>query len=180
MNKWSYQYSTKNMEIKKKSPIYTSIKRDDATSKNFRNTSISGFMKYRHEILWTEWQFLDESSAKWKEWDDKKYKPRSALKTLMRGPKFATPMQCYRLLNERTSIQSLNSLWYWNINDMILDMVNDNFLFPYVSGDGNTLLFTCNWKKVLFEKKFPKMTPCDKKNPFYQKMIDYINSLGNK
>jgi hypothetical protein len=60
---------------------------------------------------------------------------------------------------------------------MLMGMVDDGFLKPYVSSDGETLLFTCNGKEKRFKAEFPTMQPCAPNTPFYEKMKDFIQSL---
>lgn len=163
---------------KEKHPVYTTKKRDDSTSDLFKNTSISGFMKFRKHVLWTEVQFLSRSSAEWKKEDDKKYKPRSAIRALMRWPDVATPKECFNLLNERVKPNTLKRLWFDDLNGMLREMIDDSFLLPYVSADGSTLLLTCKWKEESFRNKFPKMNPCIQDNPHYGRMLHYISTIG--
>lgn len=170
----------KKLIEKKKHPVYTSRKRDDATSKLFRNMSLSGFMKYKKQVFGTEFQFSSQSAADWKKEDDKKYKPRSAIKALMRWPKFATPKQCFDLLNKRVNWETLKKLNLPDVNAMIWEMIEDKFLHPYVSEDGSILILTSNGKEELFREQFPSMQYCDANNAHFWKMRNYIIQLGSE
>lgn len=62
-------------------------------------------------------------------------------------------------------------------------MMKENFLIPFVSGDGDTLLFTTKDKIPRFLERFTaphsteKLRMCDYANPHYEKMCAYVNSL---
>ena len=134
-------------------------------------------MKFGKEPLGTEFQIISESSLKWKKEDDKKYKPRSAIEALVRGTKFCTARECIRLLNKRIQPLELPNLGLNSLNELMFEMVQDNFLIPYVSTDGSTVLFTTKMKEIKFQDKFPKMVICHQGSPYFTKMKEYIYSI---
>lgn len=167
------------MKWKNKHPVHTTRKRWDSTDEKFKNTSLSGYIYLNGMNIWSEIQFYNNSFAEWKKIDDKRYKPRSTMSALMRWPKFATPRQCFMLLNKRVDAESLKELEYTDINAMLIWMIRENFLKPFVSENWEILLFTCNWNEKGFNKKFPSMQLCERENKYHQKMINYLKELGS-
>ncbi len=167
-----------NMVKQKKHPIHTTDKRGETTDDKLSNTSLSGYTHIWWKVIGTEVQFSTASAAEWKKVDDKKYKPRSAIKALMRWPKFTTPRKCYNLINKRVDLTSMKALGYADINQMLLGMIDDKFLKPYVSEDGEILLFTCNGKEKGFKSEFPTMKPCTPENQYHSKMLDFLQELN--
>lgn len=164
-----------NLKDHKKNPVHVSFKLWSTSDPNINNTSISGFMPIDGESLWTEIQFSDEKWAEWKKKNDKVYKPKGMLTVLMRGAKFATPRDCYILLNNRIKSNILQELWYKDINSMLLAYIEEEkFLIPYISENASELLITCKSKEDEFRKKFPNMHKCDIWNIHYEKVKTYI------
>lgn len=62
-------------------------------------------------------------------------------------------------------------------------MMKENFLIPFVSADGDTLLLTTKDKTPKFLERFTaphaaeKLRMCDRTNVHYEKMRKYISSL---
>lgn len=169
----------------RKNPALVSFKVWDTSHPDFNNSSISGFLSLDGESIWTEFQYLEQSAAKWKKEDDKKYKPKGMINVLMRWPKFSTPKDCYDLLYERVNTDvdglvntdRLQELWYASINDMIIDYIEEGFLIPYVSDTGTELLLTCKGKEEAFIKIFPTMQKCWTDHDKYLDMKKYILGL---
>lgn len=160
-----------------KNPALVSFKLWDTSHPDFNNSSISWFLSLDNVSIWTEFQYLEESAAKWKKEDDKKYKPKGMINVLMRWPKFSTPRDCYDLLYERVNDEILAELWYEKINDMIIDYIKEGFVIPYVSESGTELLLTCKGKEEAFRKKFPNMQQCWTNHEKYNNMKEYILGL---
>ncbi len=172
------QSVTKSLKEHKKNPVHVSFKLKDTSNPHIKNTSISGFVSLWWENLWTEIQFSNESSADWKKKDDQVYKPKGMLKVLMRGPKFATPKDCYDLINERIKPGTLAELRHDSINSMILSYIeNENFLIPHVSEGAKELLITCIAKEQDFKIRFPNMQRCNKWDKYYSKVKNRISQL---
>jgi hypothetical protein len=165
------------LKDKRKEPIYTSWKIDNTTSSQFSNISFSGFWNIWWAPFWTEIQVYTESFAAWKKIDDKKYKPKGMMKTLMRWTKFATPRDIYNLLNYRIKPSILTQLWMNSINQMIIEYIKEWFLVAYISPSWNELLITHNWVETSFKERFPYMIPCWTNTAYRQKAESYINSL---
>lgn len=47
-----------------------------------------------------------------------------------------------------------------NINEIMIDLMREGFLLPYVSHDGRAILLSCKGKNDIFERKFPNMELC--------------------
>lgn len=161
-----------------KNPVYISSKLWNTSNPLINNTSISGFMSLGWESLWTEFQYSDEKWAEWKKNEDKVYKPKWMLTILMRWPKFATPYDCYELLNERIKAGTLRELGHDNINSMIMWYIeNEKFLIPYISENAKELLITNISEEDEFIEKFPNMKKSSPWDTHYEKVRSYILSL---
>lgn len=160
-----------------KSPVHVSFKLGDTSNPEINNTSMSGFISLWGESLWTEFQYSDEKWAEWKKRDDKVYKPKWMLSILMRWPKFATPHDCYELLNERIKARTLKELGHPDINSMILSyIVDEQYLIPYISDWAKELLITNKSKESAFNEKFPSMRRCLPWDSLFEKVK--MNILG--
>ncbi|NRH20740.1 hypothetical protein HOO68_01705 [Candidatus Gracilibacteria bacterium] len=168
----------KNASNKGKLPIYSTSKRGNSTHKDFNNASYSGYIKINGINLGTEIQFSDEKSMLWKKIDDKKYKPKDAILGLIRGPKFGTPGQIFRLLNAKIDVATMQQLGVNNINGIIILLIEDNFILPFVSKDGDAILLSCKGKDDVFKKKFSKMELCQKGHPHYDNLIKYLSKIN--
>jgi hypothetical protein len=168
----------KSLSDHKKNPVHISRKVKNSTNPEFMNTSISGFMSISGTILGTEIQFSNESSALWKKKDDKIYKPKWMFKVIMRGTKFATPKECYDIINERIKAGNLKELGYNDINTMILAYIEkEKFLIPYVSENAKELLITHVGREEEFKEKFPDMERCTLESPLYHNVVRYISGV---
>ncbi len=183
-NKWFFDKDSLrqlqvNGELKRKVPIYATTKRWDSTNDNLNNASLSGYMRIWELDLWTEIQISTKSCMEWKKWDDKWYKPKDAILGLIRWPKFWTPWQFYKLLNKKIDVDTLNKLGVSSINDIIIRLIDEKFIIPYVSVDGQVILLTCKWKirEYIFQKKFPTMIECTNSNHHYQKLLHYLKNI---
>lgn len=176
---WDDIYSVEELLKKqKKSPVHVSSKLDDTTNPEISNTSLSWYMTLSWESLWTEIQFFDEETAEWKKNDDKKYKPKGMIRVLMRWPKFATPKDCYDLIDERIKPSRLKELWFVDINTMLLHYIEvEKFIIPYISKNAEELLFTCRGKEKSFMEKFPNTEKCDPSDSRFWKVKQYIEKL---
>ena len=162
---------------RKKNPALVSFKLWDTSHSDFNNAIQSGFISFDWESIWTEFQYLEESDAKWKKEDDKIYKPKWIIAVLMRWPKFSTPRDCFDILNNRIDEERIRELKFDTINAIIISYINDGFLIPYVSQSGKELLLTCKGKEKAFEKKFPTMEQCWPNHSRYNNALKYITGL---
>lgn len=181
-NKWGINNEdidsiAKSLQEKKKEPIYVSRKISVTTDPKFANTAFSGFMNISGNPFGTEIQAYSRSFADWKKVDDKKYKPKWMLATIMRWPKFSTPGNVYNALQWKITQEALQEIWLKNINQLILSYIESWFLIPYVSVNGWELLITHIWVESSFKEKFPEMKKCEKWTEYYKKMLDYLESL---
>lgn len=104
-------------------PLYQTSKRGDSTHEDYTSASFSGYTRINEVNVGFEVQLSDEKSMKWKKADDKRYKPKDAISGFIRGPKFGTPSQIYKLLNARIDINSMRDIGATNINEIMIDLI---------------------------------------------------------
>lgn len=175
-NKWAVENPEWLTENLSKTPIAINETRSSMTHGEFKNMSLSGFMKLWNSPYGAEIQFISESEAKEKKKEDPYYKLRWLLDAFFRGPKYRQPSALYRLISNRVDVPYLESLWYTNFWELFWNLLSNEYLIAYRFPNARHFVFSIKWREDAMREIFPEAHAINaqQETPWLLDLRDYV------